>query len=353
MLHGRRKVLLSLAAVLIGSVAAVVLMEVGLRIAGIGYGNAPVLSDPVLHHVHPRNYRFLSHKPGGEYGGFTVFYDSAGLVADPDHELVYDPKRHKRMIALMGDSFVEAYQVPYRNSFAGRLNQAAVPDVFFQNYGVASYSPVLHTLLWDRKVVTDNPVHVFLMVYSNDVDDDHGYTKQSIRSADRRVVAVPGPADFWLVHQLRKSYLFRLIRKAQLTAAYMYQNRGERKIGEERFVEDATAISKLTGEYILDVAEKARRTGAKFTLLAVPSKAEAFNSGDDAPQGSFSDSVRKWAQRNGIDYVDLNPAFRSYYAGRQQGDPQPFFKVDIHFNEIGHALVAQEIAKRFPAYFGT
>ena len=55
-----------LTALLIGVLLAFVVVEVGLRATGMGFGNSPMEPDPYLHHVHPKNYRFIQQHPSGE-----------------------------------------------------------------------------------------------------------------------------------------------------------------------------------------------------------------------------------------------------------------------------------------------
>lgn len=94
-----------------GSVlVAAIVVEVSLRILGIGYGSVHMASSAVLHHVHPRDYRFVSYHQSREYGGHVVYYDEAGRRADPIGT-VADQPRHEVSVAVMGDSFVEALQV--------------------------------------------------------------------------------------------------------------------------------------------------------------------------------------------------------------------------------------------------
>jgi len=49
--------------IIIGSIIGLVIVEIMLRILGIGYGNAPLINDPVFHHIHPKSYSFKSHDP--------------------------------------------------------------------------------------------------------------------------------------------------------------------------------------------------------------------------------------------------------------------------------------------------
>src|SRR5687767_13478954 len=113
-----------LLALALGLLIALAGVEIALRILGIGYGNSPIESDPVIHHVHPRNYTFVQHHPSGELGGFEITYNSEGRVfsgaADAGTSTPGDCR-----IAFMGDSFTEAGQVPYAESFVGTLEVAA------------------------------------------------------------------------------------------------------------------------------------------------------------------------------------------------------------------------------------
>ena len=74
------KILFRLAAPGLGLLVAFVIVEIGLRAAGMGFGNSPMEPDPVLHHVHPKNYSFIQQHPSGELGGFEIQYNADGRV---------------------------------------------------------------------------------------------------------------------------------------------------------------------------------------------------------------------------------------------------------------------------------
>jgi hypothetical protein len=58
--------------ILISTLFLIVLVEILLRLTGIGYGNSPIEPDQRLHHSHPRNYEFVSYHPGGEFIGHKL-----------------------------------------------------------------------------------------------------------------------------------------------------------------------------------------------------------------------------------------------------------------------------------------
>ncbi len=79
------------AALVLGLLVAMAGAEVTLRLAGMGFGNSPMEPDPYLHHVHPKNYRFVQQHPSGELGGSPhrrLGY-GAPVPGGPDGRLVH------------------------------------------------------------------------------------------------------------------------------------------------------------------------------------------------------------------------------------------------------------------------
>src|SRR4051794_38074976 len=105
----------SLAVVAISTTLSLLAIEIVLRSFGLGLGNSPLEGDPVLHHVHPKNYKFVAFSGTGEYGGFLIQYDNDGFRVGSNSR-----SRPYRVLVL-GDSYVEANQVPHDQSFVGRL----------------------------------------------------------------------------------------------------------------------------------------------------------------------------------------------------------------------------------------
>ena len=87
-----------------------VIVELIFRAADVGsYGAAPMNPDPVYHHVHPRDYRFVNYSLNNDYGAVTVTYDDQGRRS-PDGGWPAS-QLDKPSIAFLGDSFVESNQV--------------------------------------------------------------------------------------------------------------------------------------------------------------------------------------------------------------------------------------------------
>ncbi|MDA9031324.1 GDSL-type esterase/lipase family protein [Candidatus Pseudothioglobus singularis] len=332
--------LLSLSSVLL----TFIVLEFSLRIFDIGYGNAPLESSPTLHHSHPVNYKFQSHNPAEEYGGHMIYYDEEGLSsAKPSKS-----KNHVNdscRIAFLGDSFTEAGQVDYEKSFVGQLDSQT--NCIVKNFGVSSYSPIMYLLQWSIIESSFNPTHVFVQLFSNDMDDDKSYYAMATKDESGRVIAIPGPGGDWLRKQLRKSYLNSFVRKMQLKLTWIYQNyEVDRKKIVSGTVEEDPNITDLSRSFIKKLNDKVVLSGSNFILFVVPSKYRSVTKNyDDGVE--FSDKWKKFSEENGVEFVDLVKEFKR----ESLSGAKLFFDKDIHFNEFGHDVVADVISNQYSRLF--
>ncbi len=340
--------LFGLVSIALGLLLALLICEAILRLLGIGYGNAPLVSDPVLHHVHPVNYRFVSHTPSNEYGGHEIYYDAQGLVANPEIDIPAADSAANR-VAFFGDSFTEAGQVAYSESFVGRVANASEGKALVKNFGVSSYSPILYLLLWREKVMQFKPTHVIVMLYGNDISDDTVRFEQAKLSDNGEILALPGPGGGRLTHWLRKLYLARLIRKLQLQLQWTMQNTHQSDAVVGGMVEENPEITPLSSGLMEKLANEVNKTGAKLVLTVVPSKYRLSLSDKSTYGIQFSERWQEWASQRGVRFVDLSSAF-DLAASKEKS---LFYEQDIHFNENGHAVVAETLINELPTVFGS
>lgn len=330
-------------ATLLATIAA----ELTLRATQFGFLNAPTVSDPVVHHVHPRDYLFRSYDPGGDFGGHQIRYDGEGCRIDPSTPDAATGREVR--LALMGDSFVEAVQVPYEESIAGRLQQAMGGRAAVRNYGVTGYSPILYYLQWKKQVRSWRPTHVLVLLYSNDIDDDREYGARAAYDANGLPLMVPGPRDNSLALWLHHSYVARLGALVFRRIAWAWEHRGQRHtptVGG--YLEPNPDISPLSARLLMALAEEVRSTGAAFTITTVPSKARLAGVAGANGGPEFSDKCRVWAAAHGIGFIDLAPAFREAAGvGRRL-----FFTRDIHLTGDGNAVGATTICHAYPDFCG-
>ncbi len=338
--------MLAVLSVCFGLLVAFGLGEIILRLMAIGYGNAPLVSDPYLHHVHPLNYRFVSHTPSGEYGGHEVYYDEQGRVSNPVVSDRNDASVRPKM-AFMGDSFTEAGQVAFADSFVGIMATKLEGRVDVRNYGVSSYSPILYLLQWRKIVRNYRPDHVIVLLYSNDIADDRQRTRAAEFSTDGQLLALPGPSGGWLTSMLRKLYLARFLRKVQLQLKWMIENQATEKSITAGLVEENPEISDLSSHYMESLSKEISAVDGDLTIMVVPSKYRLSHSGLVSNKPQFSDKWKSWAAQRSINFIDLVKGFSQAAA---QGE-KLFFEKDIHYNENGHSAVAKALQSHFSELF--
>jgi hypothetical protein len=113
----------------------------------------------------------------------------------------------------------------------------------------------------------------------------------------------------------------------------------------------------LTERLILATRDEARRQGAQFTLVSIPSGAQVHDQARVRRPGwerweslrgfSLEEPERrlaKLAEAEGIDFVPLLPAFRA--EAERTGAPL-HIRWSGHWNAAGHALAAREMARHF------
>ncbi|MEO1257494.1 MAG: SGNH/GDSL hydrolase family protein [Bacteroidota bacterium] len=315
--------------------------EMALRIVKVGYGSAPLEGSVMLHHEHPKNYSFLVHDVGGEFQeNAFVHYDAEGLRFNPgtaknDEDLP--------VFSFVGDSFVEATQVAWENSFVGILENDLIDRGKVKNFGVSAYSPVLSYLQWDRIGKKYQPGYVVHLLYSNDPREDKGYFEKAEFSEQGEIVCVEG-VNTKMANLLRRSYVVRYLRKMWLHLEYnrKYKEQDVVKSESNKLLEESPELTALTEKYILKLKEEVEEASGKYILSAVPSKYRHIGA-VETEQAEFAQKVEEWAFENNILYIDLVEPFKNAASKNEE----LFYKKDIHFNLAGHEVVAKTILEFF------
>jgi len=331
--------------------------EVLLRLLGIGYGSSMAMQDPIAHHIYQPNITFVKYDPRGIFkGAYKVKIDSEGFIVNPEITSV-DCQLKQNRIAFMGDSFVAGHYRSYSASLVGQLEGFAREGVCVRNFGVSSYSPVLHWVLWHYKVKKINPSHVFLLLYSNDIRNDLLYSSRAIKGDDGLITAVPGASNPWLIKIARHSYFLRFLRKCMLRLqyklkigpfSYLKDKDIFRLRGVNGIVEENPDLTDLSTRYVRLLAKEVQKNGARLVLSAVPSKVRMRSSDPKKFRDlEFSDKWKKWAHEEGIEFLDLVPIFQQAAKNGQQ----LFLNGDPHFAQEGINRTVKKIAEYSPELF--
>ena len=156
---------------LAGLVTALLLAEAGLRVFGFSHFNPYIADREVGFSLRP-NAEGWWRKEGVTY----VRINSHGL-RDREHAIA-KPTGTVR-IAVLGDSFAEAFQVPMEKAFWSvmeqRLSRCAAPGLQVEvlNFGVSGFSTARELILLRQRVWQYSPDIVLLLVTTrNDVRDN-------------------------------------------------------------------------------------------------------------------------------------------------------------------------------------
>lgn len=331
--------LFSLAFCLVGA-------ELALRLLRLGFNNTPLNPSATRHHQHPTNYTFQAYSLQDEWGGFEIQTDRfgnrslKGLCEFP----AAGPKRH---VLMLGDSFVEGFQVSDADSMAGQLQQQLCgAGVAVHNLGVSSYSPVLSEIQL-REYQQQHPqgpvllaggvvVHV---LYDNDLDGDQGYSSQLQPDSNGEMVVSSETQLSPLERLARVSYLARLLRRAQLTVT---------ELGRRQEITTAQSpVASSTGDQcprsaaeleptrraLRAIRDRVAAAGGRYLISAVPS--------DPRKAPHLEPCFAQLAQELEVPYVPMAPELL-----RQ---PEAFyFTHDMHLNPQGNRYAAGQLLLALP-----
>lgn len=329
---------------------------------------APAFIDGVLRHQPGQRGLYWS-GPGGEGDVRAPFSINAQgwNSARPD----YPQKRSAALrIAVVGDSFVEALQVPPDKSLAEDLERELAgrkggAEVFRYGVSGAPLSQYLH--MARRAALPDRPDVLIVLVVHNDFDESWRavpgmYTQSFLRldlDPDGFVQELP-PAPY-------RQGLVSFVRNQSATWRYLAYGRQVRfealrrlflPQGQPARHQANIDISGLAGREALDrratrylfgrLAAEAAQAGARL-LLVMDGVRGLIEAGSPEAQDYGSGALRlnrmaaEEAARLDIPFLDLHPVFAEDF--RSQHQPLAF-KTDGHWNAHSHALAARAVALR-------
>jgi hypothetical protein len=276
-----------------------------------------------------------------------------GFVNDQD----YDPSAAGPLLAVVGDSYIEAAMVPYARTLQGRLAREVAGQGRVYSFG-KSGAPLSMYLVWAQFAREEfNAAGVVIPVIGNDFDESLNQYK-TMRAGYYYIQAPDGELvlerfDYeptgWRVWG-RKSALVRYLTwhlEMERTVLNLFGRReeyvgnvqarksdvavAESKRAVDAFLRDLLTMTGLPPDRILFIVDGMR------PHLYEPAELEKA-------RGSFVDQMRDYfmqqAAAGGFEVLDLQPVFIEEFqrAGRRFEYP-----ADAHWNDAGHAVAADAI----------
>lgn len=278
-------------------------------------------------------------------------------------EIDYQPEKSgKTRIAIIGDSFVEAFQVAPKDNFGGVLRRRLGDDYEVYSFGFSG-SPLSHYLQISRSVnrVFDPDILVFNLC-QNDFHQslcEVRYPPGMMCYAERGGHLIEGDIIPFSPNRLK-----RLARQSALVR-YWYHNLGGRidlpiftrefDTNEQRFKEGGMALLKDDTEELKQLRGKIdqvvgiilrtiREEAGSKRIIMMLELVSVYDVADftKAPQWWVNDMMERRCAENGIEFINLAYAFKADYEQHGERFESPY---DSHWNEAGHRVVGEEVAR--------
>jgi hypothetical protein len=297
--------------------------------------------------------------------GHRVHMNSAGM-RDREHRVEKAPGVFR--ILLLGDSFIEAVQVPFEDSLPAllraRLEARGAAPVEIVSAGVGGWGTDDELTYLQRYGLRYRPDLVLLAVtLHNDLVDNlameyHSFDPQGgLREKPREDFPLP----VYLSQKLKAwlsshCYLYRLI---YLTRTASHVASAARALNSEVVQlllpepPPRIALGWSMTEALLSKMERVTDAhGARFAVLLIPIEAQLSREEREALLRQEGVSAREiqidrpqrvleaWGARAAAPVIDLLPAFRAWY----ETHPDELYLPEGHWNEQGHEVAADVAA---------
>lgn len=350
----RRKLLLRLMLVVFGLGLPLALAELGLRFLPVT-GIMAVMplngANPVLRYV--PNQDVVWSNGWNFWATNKVHINNDGFINERDYTRASLPP----VVAVIGDSYVEAVMVPFRQTLNGRLQQMVGQRARIYSFG-KSGAPLSEYLAWaEHSRIQYGATAMVISVVGNDFDESL-VRYRTVEAGHYYVAGEGGDLQLQRFDYAPKLYR-RFIRQSALVRYLMGNVRiagivqGQRPSADFVGNVAATKSEAVVAESQRVVAAFFRDLPAKsglpperivFTVDAMRPQLyqpETLSAAENSYFGRMRRHFIQEARARGYEVIDLQEVFRSDFAARGLRFE---FPKDSHWNVVGHDLVAQSVA---------
>ncbi len=320
----------------------------------------PVNVDHVLLRYRPnRSFTYSLHWNLTDVGRGRI--NNLGFVNDQD----YDSTSTKPLLAVVGDSYVEAPMVRFAETTHGRLAALAKPQGRVYSFGISGASLAQYLAEADFARAHFRPSALVVMIVANDFDESllryrfvpgqHYFVEENGELRLTRLDYAPSMLRRLAGHSAVARYLLYNAGLSTLTAGLRAAPRhGE--AGAAAFVGNTSAAAdsqrlsdsrRVVDAFLTDLPGRAGLPRDRILLVLDGTRPQLYDPEDlRRTAGSYwpimRDYVAMAAERLGYELVDLQPRF----IARHQREGLIFeFPRDGHWNATGHAEAAAAVAE--------
>ncbi len=281
-----------------------------------------------------------------------------GFLNDQD----YTPQDESPLLAIIGDSYVEAAQVENKNSMHGLLSQETKGKGKVYSFGMSG-SPLSDYLAYAVYAVNEfNAKALVIIVVGNDFDESltkyknaPGFYYFSGLSDQLELIRIDYHPTL-ITRLLRRSALIRyMVFNLQLNwQSFVNIFNNDKGVAEVKFVgntrsdfdEERISDSERAVNYFLEELPVRTGLGSDRILFIIDGMRPYIYQPEILMKvkGSYFDMMRKYfirvAMKKGYEVIDLQPIF---IKGHDIEGSRFEFPTDLHWNEAGHRLVAEKI----------
>lgn len=354
----RRSKLFAAIAMLLGVFVPLAAAEIALQIIGV-YGGLEETrvnkGNPIRKYVPNQEYYYT-------YGRFFELSNSGtvnnyGFVNDQ----TYDPDASLPLLAVIGDSYVEAVMVPYAETIHGRLAEELSGRARVYSFGMSSAALSDYLAYVEYVRDTFKPVALVIVIVGNDFDQS--LTLYRDASGYHSYEVLP---DGQLRHKLGESNptrIERLVEKVIGKSAlvrYVFVHLGALRIVQKLTSQNVDTIGNTQAAYdetrlqlsrhfvdffLRELSPRANLRSENIALVVDAIRPELYceecrNDVKDSFFGVMRSYLITQASHEGYVVVDMEPVFQQSHrrsARRFESD------VDSHWNSLGHAEAAAAV----------
>jgi hypothetical protein len=352
----RRELVFACVASLIGLALVLTLAEVVFRFLPVMSAMRPgpvTASSPIYHYSPDRPFVFSRDWDLTMVNRGRV--NNAGFINDQDYRRD-DPQP---LLAIVGDSFVEAFMVPYADTVQGRLARALETRGRVYSFA-ASGAPLSQYLVWARLAVRDYGAQALVInVVGNDFDESHiryvpapgfwVYAPDTDGELRMRLVELHrGVLRSLVLHSAFARYLFVNLHLKEYANLQWLRDRssGEevRVAGYTRADADPTRIHDALAVIDAFFRDLPHYTGLPPDRISFTTDGFRYPDAAEEGRGTYFDQIRKafHARARGLGYevIDLD---RVFFADFRQSGERFEYPRDGHWNGRAHGIVARAI----------